>query len=72
MSLTRVQNSGPPEKNEYFTTSLLRDSDFELPPPSKEMKENDGERRKVVEVLYSDGIWYKGWLSSFQVGCPVL
>ena len=31
------------------------------------MKEDDGEKRKVVEVLYSDGIWYKGWLSSFNV-----
>ena len=58
---------GPPDKNEHFTTPLLdSDDDFESPPPSKKVKEDDGEKRKVVEVLYSDGIWYKGWLSSFN------
>ena len=45
---------GPPDKNEHFIT------------PSKKVKEDDGEKRKVVEVSYSDGIWYKGWLSSFN------
>ena len=49
---------GPPDKNEHFTTPLLdSDDNFESPPPSKKVKENDGEKRKVVEVLYSDGIW---------------
>ena len=58
---------GPPDKNEHFTTPLLdSDDDFKSPPPSKKVKEDDGEKRKAVEVLYSDGIWYKGWLSSFN------
>ena len=38
---------GPPEKNEHITTPLLdSDDDFELPPPSKEVKEDDGEKKE--------------------------
>ena len=29
-------------------------------------KEIASEERKEVEVLYADGKWYRGWLSSFN------
>ena len=56
---------GPPDKNEHFASSLDSDDDFDLPPLSKKVKEGEKDRRDV-EVLYSDGFWYKGWLSSFN------
>ena len=55
---------GPPDKSEHFTTPLNSNDDFELPPPKK-VKE-DVEKRRDIEVMYSDGVWYKGWLSSFN------
>ena len=33
----------------------------------KKVKEGEKDRRDV-EVLYSDRVWYKGWLSSFVTG----
>ena len=62
---------GPPDKNEHFTSPLDSDDDFDLPPPSKKVKEGEEDRRDV-EVLYSDGVWYKGWLSSFLLKHPFL
>lgn len=65
MLLMQVQKFGLPDKNEHFTTPLDSDDDFELPPPPKKVNK-DREKRRDVEVLYSDGVWYKGWLSSFN------
>ena len=50
-------NFGPPDKNEHFQ-----------PPQSKKIKKSGNivQEGKNVEVLYSDGLWYKGWLSSFN------
>ena len=50
-------NFGPPDKNEQFQ-----------PPQSKMAKKpgNIVQEGKNVEVLYSDGLWYKGWLSSYN------
>ena len=64
---------GPPDKRQHFD-----DTDSEELPRSKRRKvDEDGEEdnessdtpcsnRREVEVLYADGIWYRGWLSSYN------
>ena len=44
---------GPPDKSEHFAVS--DDDDFDAATTSKE-----------VEVLYSDGVWYRGWLGDYN------
>ena len=46
-------NFGPPDKNEHFQ-----------PPQSKKAKKSGNivQEGKNVEVLYSYGLWHKGWL----------
>lgn len=39
---------------------------WKQPPSSKKKKvDGDGGVKKEVEVLYADGVWYRGWLSSY-------
>ena len=60
---------GPPDKHQHFTNN--DDDDFEKPSSSKRRKTNcstnkNNINRREVEVLYADGVWYKGWLSSYN------
>ena len=60
---------GPPDKRQYFTNN--DDDNFEKPSSSKRRKTNcstnkNNINRREVEVLYADGVWYKGWLSSYN------
>lgn len=48
-----------------MVTPLDSDDDFDSPPSYKKTK-MDEEHRKDVEILYSDAVWYKGWLSSYN------
>ena len=47
-----------PEKSEHFSNPAESDDDFELSPPSKKTKEDSYEKRRDVEVLYANGVWY--------------
>ena len=55
---------GPPDKSEHFSNPAENDADFELSLPSKKTKEDSYEKRRGVEALYANGVWYKSWLSS--------
>ena len=61
---------GPPDKREHFM-DVTGTSDSESPPPKKKSKNSKNneptiEKRRDVEVLYDNNIWYRGWLSSFN------
>ena len=51
---------GPPDKIQHFDG---------ISHPSGKISKVDGKNegeKKDVEVLYSDGVWYRGWLSSYN------
>ena len=50
---------GPPDKCQHFDGNSL--------PSSKRTKiDEDGCEKREVEVLYADGLWHWGWLSSYN------
>ena len=53
---------------------MENDADFELSSPSKKTREDSYEKRRDVEALYADGVWYKSWLSSlyWKMDRPIL
>ena len=59
---------GPPDKSEHFLGSDDDFDDLSKPEKSKVAQENKKESsdKKEVEVLYSDGIWYRGWLGEYN------
>ena len=50
---------GPPDKCQHFDGNSLLNS------KKTKIDENGCEKREV-EVLYGDGVWYRGWLSSYN------
>ena len=53
---------GPPDKSEHFIGS-----DEDLPNPKRnQIGQQCNKDRKEVEVLYSDGVWYRGWLDEYN------
>ena len=49
---------GPPDKNQHF--------DGCVHPRKKSKIDRNESEKKDVEVLYDDGVWYRGWLSSYK------
>ena len=51
---------GPRDKCQHFDGNSL--------PNSKRTKiDENGCEKREVEVLYADGVWYRGWLSSYNL-----
>ena len=59
---------GPPDKKQHFDSSQVKKI---MQTKSKLVNkggkiEIDNEGRHEFEVRYQDGVWYKGWLSTFN------
>ena len=49
----------PPDKCQHFDGNSLLSS-------KRSKMDEDGCEKREVEVLYADGLWYRGWLSSYN------
>ena len=70
-SSDKTASLGPPDKKQHFETKSQ--------PPKKAKCKQDSKTRKCVEldlgngekheveVCYNDGMWYRGWLSTFNI-----
>ena len=54
---------GPPDKKQHFSSVKGKNGKNGK---GKSKLDEKKEGSKEVEVLYADGNWYKGWLSSFN------
>ena len=63
---------GPPDKKQHFDNAQLhkakaKDKKGDSKTDNKDGKiDMDNASRHEVEVWYQDGVWYKGWLSTFN------
>ena len=65
--LDKKASYGPPDKSEHFLGRRFRWFAQTKERKVDQQSTNKSSAKKEVEVLYSDGVWYRGWLGDYNI-----